>query len=184
MKILFFVGSLRKGSFNLALANEAKKIIGDEAEVEFLNAKEIPFYNQDIEFPAPTAVSELREKVKSADALWIFTPEYNHSFPGYVKNVVDWLSRPLIPTDYKRETPVSNGVIVALSGIGGGSATAYSRSALTEVLTFVGAKVLSMQTGANVNPEAWAGGKLVISEETKESLKKEFEFIKDAVKSK
>lgn len=49
--------------------------------------------NEDIEFPAPEAVKRVREAVKAADGLWFFTPEYNHSYPGVLKNLIDWLSR-------------------------------------------------------------------------------------------
>ena len=52
-KILFIVGSLRKGSFNRQMAREAEKIIGDRAEVSYLEYSDLPYMNQDIEFPAP-----------------------------------------------------------------------------------------------------------------------------------
>ncbi|HHT84565.1 MAG TPA: NAD(P)H-dependent oxidoreductase, partial [Firmicutes bacterium] len=29
------------------------------------------------------------------DGLWFFTPEYNHYFPGVLKNLIDWLSLPV-----------------------------------------------------------------------------------------
>ena len=37
------------------LAEEAKALIGDRAEVKFLNYADVPFFNQDEEFPNPTA---------------------------------------------------------------------------------------------------------------------------------
>ena len=41
----------------------------------------------------PKAVTDIHEKIMKADGLLISTPEYNHSVPGGLKNLVDWLSR-------------------------------------------------------------------------------------------
>lgn len=41
-KILFIIGSLRAKSFNRQLANEAKEIIGDRAEVSELDYSDLP----------------------------------------------------------------------------------------------------------------------------------------------
>ena len=37
------------------LAEEAKALIGDRAEVKFPHYADVPFFNQDEEFPNPTA---------------------------------------------------------------------------------------------------------------------------------
>ena len=95
-KILFIIGSLRKESFNRQLALEAEKMIGTQAKVTYLDYSDVPLINQDIEFPEPEAVGRLRATVKEADGIWVFTPEYNFSYPGHVKNLFDWLSRPLV----------------------------------------------------------------------------------------
>ena len=50
-KILFIIGSLRAKSFNRQLANVAKEIIGDRAEVLELDYSDLPLLNQDIEQP-------------------------------------------------------------------------------------------------------------------------------------
>ena len=98
-KILFIIGSLRKESFNKKLAKEVEEMLDGRATVEYLDYSDVPLMNQDIEFPAPEAVKRVREKVAKADALWIFTPEYNYSYPGHLKNLIDWLSRPLVAGD-------------------------------------------------------------------------------------
>ncbi|SHK13745.1 NADPH-dependent FMN reductase [Desulforamulus aeronauticus DSM 10349] len=67
--IMLIVGSLRKDSFNLQLAKEAEKYIKDKASVEILDYSEVPLFNQDIEYPAPAKVKEIREKVKEADGI-------------------------------------------------------------------------------------------------------------------
>ncbi|MBO7068297.1 MAG: NAD(P)H-dependent oxidoreductase [Bacteroidaceae bacterium] len=177
-RILFIVGSLREGSFNRQLAREAEKMIGTRAEVTYLDYRDIPVINQDIEFPEPEAVAGLRAAVREADALWVFTPEYNFSYPGHVKNLFDWLSRPLVAGDYETPT-VINGKRIALSGAGGKMTTAKCREKLTELLTFMKADVMEPQTGIVLNVEAWTEGRMILSEEQKDSLKKQVEaFMK------
>ncbi len=140
-KILFIVGSIRKGSFNRQLSDIAEKIVSEWAVVDRLDISAFPFMNQDFEFPAPEAVSDARKKIGSADAVWIFTPEYNHSIPGVLKNALDWLSRPLDPADPQRVSAVT-GKKVIMTGAGGGKKTAFCRAALKDLLTFIGMEVL------------------------------------------
>ena len=173
-KILFIVGSLREGSFNRPLAREAEQMIGARAEVTYLDYSDVPLINQDIEFPEPEAVGRLRAAVREADALWVFTPEYNFSYPGHVKNLFDWLSRPLVANDYETPT-VINGKKVALSGAGGKMATAKCREKLTELLTFIKADVMEQQTGIVLNVEAWTEGRMILSEEQRAALKAQVE---------
>ena len=169
-KILFIIGSLREKSFNRQLANEAMKIIGDRAEVSELNFNDLPRLNQDIENPEPMVVARIRKTVSEADAIWIFTPEYNLSYPGHLKNLLDWLSRPVIPMDYGTPTCI-NGKRVAISGAGGKAATASSRAKLTELLTFIKAEVLPEQIGIAVPAEAWGTDELILTDEQKAELK-------------
>lgn len=172
-RILFIVGSLRKESFNKKLAKEAEQMLAGRAVVEYLDYSHVPPMNQDIEFPVPDAVAHLREKVAEADAIWIFSPEYNSSYPGHLKNLIDWLSRPLVSGDNK--TPLSiNGKKIALSGAGGGSATVKCREKLTELLTlpFINADVMrEPQTGIRLNLEAWTEGRMILTDKQKMELK-------------
>lgn len=178
-KILFIVGSLRKDSFNRQLAQEAEKNLAGIAEVTYLDYTDMPFLNQDIEYPAPAAVAKLRETVANADGLWIFTPEYNFSYPGHLKNVIDWLSRPVVAYDFATPT-VMNGKKVALSGAGGQMATSKCREKLTELLTFIKADVMTdPQTGVVLNAEAWTEGRMILTDEQLAALKAQAEaFVK------
>ena len=177
-KILFIVGSLREGSFNRQLAREAEQMIGTRAAVTYLDYKDVPFINQDIEFPEPEAVARLRAAVKEADALWVFTPEYNFSYPGHVKNLFDWLSRPLVTGDYETPTAI-NGKRIALSGAGGKMATAKCREKLTELLTFIKGDVMEQQTGIALNIEAWTEDRMILSDKQKAALKEQVDaFLK------
>ena len=174
-KILFIVGSLRQGSFNKKLAEEVEQMLSGRATVDYLDYSDVPLMNQDIEFPAPEAVMRVRKSVAEADALWIFSPEYNYSYPGHLKNLIDWLSRPLVAGD--RQTPLAiNGKKVALSGAGGAAATAKCREKLTELLTlpFIRANVMTEpQTGIQLNKEAWTEGRLILTDDQQENLREQ-----------
>ena len=97
IKITAIVGSLRQGSLNHQLALEAGKTLKAVAaeqdlrtvDFEILDYSDIPLFNQDNEHPAPDAVNRIREIVKSSDGIWLFSPEYNHFFPGILKNLID-----------------------------------------------------------------------------------------------
>ena len=169
-KILFIIGSLRAKSFNRQVANVAKEIIGNRADVQELYYSDLPLLSQDIEHPELEVVARIREKVSEADALWIFTPEYNMSYPGYLKNLLDWLSRPVKFMDYGTPTCI-NGKRVAISGAGGKAATADCRAKLTELLTFMKADVLSEQVGIAVPAEAWGTDVLTLTDEQEAALK-------------
>jgi chromate reductase len=94
VKILGFVGSLRKGSYNKALMRAALELTPEDAALEVFDLEGIPPFNQDLENQPPQMVKEFKAKIKQADALLIATPEYNYSVPGVLKNAIDWASRP------------------------------------------------------------------------------------------
>ena len=140
IKIAAIVGSLRKDSYNRQLAMEAGRLLGDQAEFELLDYSDVPLLNQDIEYPAPDAVRRVRGAVKSAAGVWFFSPEYNHFFPGVLKNLIDWLSRPVSET----EGQVLKGKPAALSGITPGmSGTGIAQDHLVTLLSFLDMKVMN-----------------------------------------
>ncbi|MBG0850785.1 NAD(P)H-dependent oxidoreductase [Streptomyces spinoverrucosus] len=97
VRILALVGSLRAGSHNRQLAEAAVKLAPEGVDVQlFEGLAEVAFYNEDIdvEGSVPAAATRLREAAASADALLLFTPEYNGTIPAVLKNAIDWLSRP------------------------------------------------------------------------------------------
>lgn len=131
--VLFIVGSLRAQSLNRQLADAAIELIGDRATCEILEWDDVPAFNQDVEHPAPDPVTRVRQKVVAADALWFATPENNHSIPGVLKNLVDWLSRPVSES----EPAVIIGKLATASTVAGGSCGRYVQSALLPVFEFL-----------------------------------------------
>ena len=175
-KVLFVVGSLRKDSFNRQLAQEAAALLEGNALTAFLDIAVLPFVNQYFENPVLPAVAELRRLVTEADALWVMTPEYNHSYPGLLKNAVDWLSRPSDPADPDRKTALA-GKIVAVSGAAGGSAASFVLTKLTELLTFVRADVVEPQCGVTLDREAFTTNRLTLKDNEKAKLQAEADAL-------
>lgn len=140
-KVLFIVGSLRKNSFNRQLAGMAANALR-EAEYSFLDYADVPFMNQDIENPVPEAVRRVRDEVAAADILWIFTPEYNFSYPGVLKNLLDWLSRPVDPTN-RKSSSVMKGKPVMFSSVAGQSGGMNAQAKLLALLRDIAAAPVS-----------------------------------------
>ncbi len=92
--ILGILGSLRKASFNRHALVAAQALVPAGAALEIFELEGIPPFNQDQEKQPPARVTELKAKVRAADAILFATPEYNYSIPGVLKNAIDWASRP------------------------------------------------------------------------------------------
>ena len=175
--ILFIVGSTRKNSFNRQLAKITEKLIAKYAsnncsqiQVSYLDFNDVPFFNQDTEFPPPYSVSRIRSEFSKADGIWIFTPEYNQSYPGYLKNLIDWLSRPLKKNDFSSGTAIQHKKIT-ISGVSGKSAAGNSRKKLSELLTYVGADLFFGEgTGIALNGQSFATDTLSLTDENLEKL--------------
>lgn len=95
-RVLALVGSLRAGSHNRQLAEAAVRHAPPGIEVGiFGGLADVPFYNEDIDAAGLVpAADALRAAVGAADALLLFSPEYNGTMPALLKNAIDWLSRP------------------------------------------------------------------------------------------
>ena len=94
INILGIAGSLRKASYNRAALRAAQLLAPEDAQIEIFDLDGIPAFSEDEEQNPPAKVTELKEKIRAADAILFVTPEYNYSIPGVLKNAIDWASRP------------------------------------------------------------------------------------------
>ena len=134
MKILGISGSLRKGSYNTRLLELCRELLPERIAFEIYHCGGLPFYEQSLDgAKKPTAVIELLELVRNADALLFATPEYNYSIPGNLKNAIDWVSRPAYNSLLK-DRPATI-VSASMSGFGGLRAQQHLRQILGATLT-------------------------------------------------
>jgi chromate reductase, NAD(P)H dehydrogenase (quinone) len=92
--ILVIVGSLRKESYTLKIANALAKLAPPALKLEVVTLHGISFFNQDQEANPPADWLAFREKIQRSAGVVFVTPEYNRSIAGVLKNAIDVASRP------------------------------------------------------------------------------------------
>ncbi len=92
--IVVLVGSLRKGSFNRKTAHALIEVAPPALKFEIVEIGGLPHFNEDLESDPPREWTEFHARVQRADGVLFFTPEYNRSMPGVLKNAIDVASRP------------------------------------------------------------------------------------------
>src|SRR4029453_18026990 len=133
LDVLVICGSLRKGSYNAALARTLPALAPPGMKLRDAPPFErFPIYNFDIQNATgfPAEVNTWADAIRSADGLIIVSPEYNWSIPGGLKNAIDWVSR-------RKDQPFKGNPVAlqsAAGGILGGSRMQYHlRQSLTSV---------------------------------------------------
>jgi chromate reductase len=156
MRVLGVAGALRRASYNRKLLRAAAELLPPEAEfVEFDGLKALPPFDEDDEAAPGLVVEQWRRAIADADAVLFATPEYNASIPGWLKNAVDWASRPF-SDPVLRNKPTA--VIGASTGMFG---AVWAQAELRKALSTAGARVVDRELPVAVADEAFtSGGKL------------------------
>lgn len=99
-QILAFAGSARRDSFNKKLvrvAAECARQAGGEVTQIDLRDYALPIFDEDTESAdgLPANARKLKDLFLAHDGLLISCPEYNSSITPLLKNVIDWVSRPV-----------------------------------------------------------------------------------------
>jgi chromate reductase, NAD(P)H dehydrogenase (quinone) len=129
--IAVVIGSLRKDSFNKKLAKALEKLFPADFSFTQVRIDDLPLYNQDEDGNPSAQVKRLKDEIKSAQGVLFFTPEYNRSIPGVLKNAIDHASRPYGQSAWDGKPA---GVIGASVGATG---TALSQQHLRNVLAYL-----------------------------------------------
>jgi NAD(P)H-dependent FMN reductase len=157
-RVLVFAGSTRSDSVNRKLAKVAAVQLekaGVSATLVELRNYPMPIYEGDREAEegAPAEVTAFQELMRSHDALVIASPEFNGSFSALLKNLVDWVSRPVAgegPTALFRGKTAA--LLSASPGSGGGR---RGLRHLRELLEMIGVTVIPQQLAVGRSADAF-----------------------------
>jgi NAD(P)H-dependent FMN reductase len=151
LSILVILGSVRRGRNSERVAtfvmSRLAAVEGVSAELIDLRDLNLPIMEERLGRidPTPPHVADLGAKIEQADALIIVSPEYNHGYPGVLKNALDYFY-----AQYKR-TPVA---LVTVSDGGHGGVNAWAQ--LVTVFVHMGAIVLPKTVAVSHVEKAFA----------------------------
>ena len=97
VRLLFFAGSSRAGSFNKQLARLGSMIAeanGIPSTFADLGDYPMPIYNGDLEAAEgqPENAHKFKALMMAHSGIFIASPEYNAAFSPLLKNTIDWVS--------------------------------------------------------------------------------------------
>ena len=94
IEILTLVGGISRKSLNKKLFAAIKELAPQQLVLRTFDISKLPHFSQDLEDDPPDSVIKFKDLIRESDAVLLITPEYNRSFPGVLKNALDWGSRP------------------------------------------------------------------------------------------
>ena len=132
MRILAISGSLRRISSNTTLLRAIGVLAPEGVEVTLYDSlADLPAFNPDLEGAEPSSVLAFRGQLKSADGVFISSPEYAHGVPGSLKNALDWI--------------VGSGELVdkPVAILNASPMATYAQASLRETITVMSARVIT-----------------------------------------
>ncbi|QEU09036.1 NADPH-dependent FMN reductase [Paracoccus yeei] len=164
--VALLVGSLRQQSLNRKLAKALETLAEGRLTFTELNIGALPHYNDELWDNPPASVLELKETLKQADGVLVVTPEYNRTYPGVIKNALDWGTRPWGDNSW-------SGKPAAVTGTSPGAiGAAMAQGHLKNDLLHVGTIVMSQpEAYIQWKDDAYAEDGSVTDEKTAEFLK-------------
>ncbi|MBC7284267.1 NADPH-dependent FMN reductase [Hoeflea sp.] len=135
-KIAVLIGSLRKDSLNRKLAVALEKLADGRMDFSYADLADLPHYNDELWENIPDSVMALKQTIEAADGVLIVIPEYNRTYPGVIKDAIDWGTRPWGKNSWA-------GKPVAITGTSPGViGTAVAQNHLRATMVTVGTAVM------------------------------------------
>ncbi|MET9853290.1 NAD(P)H-dependent oxidoreductase [Streptomyces sp. NPDC006450] len=119
LRVAVIIGSVREGRQGPAVADwflgEARALGGLDLDLIDLADVDLPLvmpgWGGSPDPQAAATLAEVSPRLAAAEAYVIVTPEYNHSYPAALKNLIDW---------HREEWRAKPAGFVSYGGIGGG----------------------------------------------------------------
>ena len=92
MKLVAIVGTNSDRSTNRKLLKFMQRHFSDKADIEVLEIKQLPAFNEPEDKQAPAEVQAFSEKILAADGVIISTPEYDHTIPAPLASALEWIA--------------------------------------------------------------------------------------------
>jgi len=144
-KIAVIVGSLRKESYNLKIANTLIEQAPESLFLEIVDIADLPIFNEDLENNPLSEWEAFRKEIKAVDGVIFLTPEHNRSIPAALKNAIDTGSRPYGQNVWDgKPGAIISASVGSMSGFG-------ANHHLRQILVGVNVPVM-------VQPEVYIGG--------------------------
>jgi chromate reductase len=166
MRVLGISGSVRRDSYNSALLRAAAERLPAGVElVEYERLRDVPPYDADVDTEgASEAVEDLRKAIRSADAVLVATPEYNHSIPGVLKNALDWASRPAGESALMGKPAAAIGASTGMFG------AVWAQAEIRKVLGAMGGRVIAGELPVPRAQEHYEDKRLELTPEQSQQL--------------
>lgn len=127
--IAVLVGSLRKASYNLKIAQILTQLAPSSLQLKMIQISDLPFYNEDIDTNnPPVSYTRFRNEVAACQGVLFVTPEYNRSLPAVIKNAIDVGSRPYGKSVWSKKPAAV--ISVSQGAVGGFGANHHLRQSL------------------------------------------------------
>jgi chromate reductase len=179
MRLLGIVGSLRADSYNAKLMRAAGTLLPPDVELVVLDGsvlRDIPAYDEDRDDTPGDAVAALKTAIAEADGVLFATPEYNGSIPGFLKNALDWVSRPF------EHNPLRNKPVAVISASTGMFGAVWASAELRKVLGLIGARALDRDTPVGLASMAFDEDGALTSPESIEAIEAAIAELAEAVR--
>lgn len=136
--VAVMIGSLRRESINRKLTTALEKLAKDRLQFHELHIGDLPHYNDELWDNIPDPVARFKDRLDHSDAVLSVTPEYNRSYPGVIKNAIDWGTRPYGQNSWANMPAAITGTSPGAVG------TAVAQSRLRSDMLNVGCVVMSI----------------------------------------
>jgi NAD(P)H-dependent FMN reductase len=96
LNMAVIIGSVRDGRFGPTVAEWFLSQVEGPFEVDVVDLAEVrlplnlPAYGGQPSAETAAVLEELTPRLERAEAFVVITPEYNHSYPASLKNLIDW----------------------------------------------------------------------------------------------